>query len=246
MFWHAVPVPETPRDRARIQTMRDITRIGRRHLAEHGAAALSLRAVARDLGVVSSAVYRYVKNRDELLTLLLVACYDELGDAVDAAVAAVPAQGSATHRERFLALGRAVRAWALAEPASYALLYGAPVPGYVAPEERTTGPGTRVAGVLIRIVTEAMADGALDLATLGDPPEPGPGLAAGFASVREQFATELPDAAVARGVLVWASVFGCVSFEVFGQYGPDGLGDPAALFERHLAALADDLGLSAT
>ena len=76
----------TPRERARAQTLADITRIGRDHLAADGAAALSLRAVARDLGVVSSAVYRYVKSRDELLTLLVVDAYNELGDAVDAAV----------------------------------------------------------------------------------------------------------------------------------------------------------------
>ena len=82
----------TPRERARAQTIADIIRLGRQHLAEHGAAALSLRAVARDLGVVSSAVYRYVGSRDELLTLLLVDAYNDLGDAVDAAVEAVPAE----------------------------------------------------------------------------------------------------------------------------------------------------------
>lgn len=227
----------TPRARARAQTMRDIARIGREHLARHGAAALSLRAVARDLGVVSSAVYRYVASRDELLTMLIVEGYGELGDAVDAAVTAVP---ESEHRERFLALGRAVRGWALAEPAMYALLYGAPVPGYAAPEERTTVPGTRVARALIEIAAAAHADGRLAVPAT---PAPGPALARGFEGVREQFATDLPDAAIARGVLVWASVFGCVSFEVFGQYGPDGMGDPEDLFERHLAALADDLGL---
>ncbi|MDN2500607.1 helix-turn-helix transcriptional regulator, partial [Nocardia nova] len=61
----------TPRSRARARTMDEIVRIGRDHLAVHGAAALSLRAVARDLGVVSSAVYRYVRSRDELLTMLV-------------------------------------------------------------------------------------------------------------------------------------------------------------------------------
>src|SRR3982751_5196633 len=81
--------PPTPRERARTQTIADIVRLGREHLAVHGAAALSLRAVARDLGVVSSAVYRYVDNRDELLTLLLIDGYNELGDEVDAAVNAV-------------------------------------------------------------------------------------------------------------------------------------------------------------
>src|SRR5687768_5644222 len=81
-------IPRTPRERARAQTVSDIVRLGREHLATHGAAALSLRAVARDLGVVSSAVYRYVANRDELLTLLVVDAYSELGDAVDVAVSA--------------------------------------------------------------------------------------------------------------------------------------------------------------
>lgn len=232
-------MPGTPRDRARAQTMADIRRIARAHLAEHGAAALSLRAVARDLGVVSSAVYRYVKSRDELLTLLLEEGYNELGDAVDAAVAAVPV---GAHRDRFRALGRAVRSWALAEPATYALLFGSPVPGYRAPEERTVEPGTRVARALMAIGVEAYAAGVL---RVPDGPAPTPALAQGLAGVREQFGLALPDAALARGVGVWTSLFGCVSFEVFGQYGPDGIGDPAALFERHLDLLADALGLPA-
>ena len=100
--------PRTPRERARAQTVADIVRLGREHLALHGAAALSLRAVARDLGVVSSAVYRYVENREELLTLLLIDAYNDLGDEVDAAVAAVP---ESDFGGRFAALGRAVRAW---------------------------------------------------------------------------------------------------------------------------------------
>jgi AcrR family transcriptional regulator len=233
-------MPSTPRQRAREQTMRDITRIGRQHLAQHGAAALSLRAVARDLGVVSSAVYRYVGSRDELLTLLVVDGYDALGDAVDAALAAVP---ESEHRGRFLALGRAVRSWALAEPASYTLLYGGPVPGYAAPEERTTAPGTRVAAALLGIVADAHAAGAATVPEIEPPPSAA--LRAGFDEVRAQLGAGLPDALVSRGTLVWSSLFGCVSFEVFGQYGPDGLGDPAVLFEQHLAALADQLGLVA-
>lgn len=227
----------TPRDRARARTIREITRIGREHLARHGAAALSLRAVARDLGVVSSAVYRYVKSRDELLTLLLVDGYDELGDAVDAALAAVPTD---QHRARFLAVGRAVRTWALTEPATYALLYGGPVPGYAAPEERTTVPGTRVARALLQIAVEAHRAG--QLAAPADLPTTA-ALRAGMDGVRSQFAIDLPDAVLAPGVLAWVGVFGCVSFEVFGQFGPDALGDPATIFELQLGLLADQLGL---
>ncbi|WP_408896388.1 TetR/AcrR family transcriptional regulator [Nocardioides sp. R1-1] len=231
----------TPRARARAQTMEDITRIGRQHLAQYGAAALSLRAVARDLGVVSSAVYRYVKSRDDLLTLLVVDGYDEMADAVASALRQ-PAVAGGSHRDRFLTLGRAVRAWALAEPATYALLYGAPVPGYQAPAERTTGPGTRVARMLLEIAAAALADGSL---AVREPAAPvPPTLVAGFDDVREQFGIDVPDEVLAVGVLAWAGMFGCISFEVFGQYGPGAFGDPAALFEHHLATLAADLGLS--
>jgi AcrR family transcriptional regulator len=219
--------------------MDDITRIGRQHLAEYGAAALSLRAVARDLGVVSSAVYRYVKSRDDLLTLLVVHGYDELGDSVAAAVDAIPKD---RHRDRFLAFGRAIRRWALAEPATYALLYGAPVPGYQAPAEQTTGPGTRTARILLDLAADAHAAGVLQVPRAPDGPTT-PGLAAGLDGIREQFDVSLPDEALSRGVLTQASIFGCISFEVFGQYGPDGLGDPEALFEQHLSVLADQVGL---
>ena len=105
---------------------------------------------------MSSAVYRYVRSRDELLTLLVVDGYDELGDAVDDALAKVAARRLP---RRFLAIGRAVRAWALREPATYALLFGSPVPGYQAPGERTTGPGTRVIRALVKVWEDAYVAG---------------------------------------------------------------------------------------
>ncbi|MDH2413721.1 TetR-like C-terminal domain-containing protein [Nocardioides sp. CER19] len=230
-------MPGTPRDRARAQTMSDIVRIGRHHLATDGAAALSLRAVARDLGVVSSAVYRYVKSRDDLLTLLVVDGYDELGDAVDAAVAAVPADD---FPGRQAAIGRAVRTWGLAEPATYALLFGSPVPGYEAPAEQTMGPGTRVVRALVTLWAEAYAAGRMSPPTVE---VTSPALAAGFSAAREELDLPLPDGVIAAGVFGWAALFGCVSFEIFGQYGDDALGDPAALFEHHLELLAAVLGL---
>jgi len=118
-----------------------IIEVGRRHLVSDGAAGLSLRAIAREIGLVSSAVYRYVASRDDLLTLLLVDAYTELADAVDAAGAGVP---SGDWVERLLAMAHAARRWAIDQPARWALLYGSPVPGYRAPAELTVGPGTRV------------------------------------------------------------------------------------------------------
>jgi AcrR family transcriptional regulator len=99
------------RNRAAIED--EILEVGRRHLAKDGAAALSLRAIARELGMVSSALYRYVASRDELLTLLIVAAFNSLGDAVDQAHATVPPNDLAG---RWQAIGRALRDWALAHP----------------------------------------------------------------------------------------------------------------------------------
>ena len=149
-------------------------------------------------------------------------------------------------RQRFIALGRAVRAWADAETATYALLYGAPVPGYVAPEI-TTVPGTRVPATLLGIARDASEHGLLVLPSgeRGVTAAAGAsGLAGGLAEIRRQFDVDLPDEVLVEGVLAWTSLFGQVSFEVFGQFGADRLGDPAALFELHLDALADRLGLS--
>ncbi len=217
--------------------MADIVRIGRQHLATDGAAALSLRAVARDLGVVSSAVYRYVKSRDDLLTLLVVDGYDELGDAVDRALAAEAADDFVG---RQAAIARTVRAWGLAEPATYALLFGSPVPGYQAPAELTNGPGTRVPGALVRVWTEAFAAGRLEPPAISGA---SPALAAGFAQIRSELGVEVPDALISAALFAWAALFGCVSWEVFGQYGDDGLGDPEALFELHLERLSASIGL---
>lgn len=228
----------TPRSRAREQTMRDIVRIGREHLATDGAAALSLRAVARDLGLVSSAVYRYVASRDELLTLLVVDGYDELGDAVDAALAGVD---RSDHAGRMVAIGRAVRAWGLADPATYALLFGSPVPGYEAPAAQTTGPGTRVVLRLVEVWEDAWQAGAVTVEEDAVSPRR---LSRDLARIRKQMGITAPDELIARGLFAWAALFGCVTWEVFGQYGSATLTDPADLFERHLAALVETVGLT--
>jgi AcrR family transcriptional regulator len=218
--------------------MRDIVRIGREHLATDGSAALSLRAIARDLGLVSSAVYRYVGSRDELLTLLVIDGYDELGDAVDAAVESVD---RARHADQVRALGRAVRVWALAEPATYALLFGSPVPGYQAPSERTTGPGTRVIRRLVQVWEDAWVAGAISMDAQAVAPRR---LSRDLARIRREQGIAAPDDLIARGVLMWAALFGCISFEVFGQYGADTFTQPQDLFEHHLAVLLETVGLA--
>lgn len=204
-----------------------IVEVGRRHLSTDGPAGLSLRAIARDLGVVSSAVYRYVSSRDDLLTLLLIDAYSDLAARVDEASAG-------PWRERILRMAHAARDWAVSEPARWALLYGTPVPGYRAPAERTTGPGTRVGGALFSAVAAGVAAGEIDGG--GVVPEP---LSVDFDGVRAEFGVSIGDGAMAKTVTLWAGLVGAISLEVFGQYGADTFTDPAQLFDLHIRGLID-------
>src|SRR5690242_8975213 len=142
---------QTARQRARAELTREIKEAARRQLAETGAPQLSLRAVARELGMVSSALYRYFPSRDDLLTALIIDAYEAVGECAESAVAAAPRADS---RARWRALCNAVRDWARAHPHEYALVYGTPVPGYQAPQD-TVEPAARVALVLVAVVRGA-------------------------------------------------------------------------------------------
>lgn len=226
----------TGRSRAENRAMMtdEIRRLGREHLATHGAAGLSLRAIAREMGVVSSAVYRYVPSRDDLLTLLLVEAYNDVGDAIDAAVDAIE---PARRRERLLAAAEAAREWALADPARWALLYGSPVPGYAAPGEQTVEPGTRIPALLLRECAAAHSEGRIR----DDLPTPTTGVADDMIAIRDEFGIDTPEAVLAASTTLWAVLVGAISLETFGQYGKDTFAHPAELFrsqiELTLAAL---------
>ena len=184
-------------------------------------------------------MYRYVRSRDELLTMLVVDGYTELADAVDAALSDAP-DDSAT---RLRVLAHAVRDWALAEPARYGLLFGTPVPGYDAPAQETVAPGTRVIAALLRIVETACRTGELT-----DPGGDGgvsPELAADIARICEEFGLQIPDWAMARSLTVWTALFGAVSFDVFDMYGAATFTDRSQVFDIHLDNLVTILGFRA-
>lgn len=225
----------TPRRRAHERTVAELKRLALTQLASEGPAGLSLRALARDLGVVSSAIYRYVPSRDELLTLLIVDAYNALGDAAEAADRR---RRRADLRGRWFAIGRAVRRWAVEHPAEWALLYGSPVPGYAAPAGRTTGPGARVPLLLLRLVAEVEA-GATPLPP--GPPVPA-ALGRDFDQVRAVAAGPVSDARLSAGILAWTALFGIVSFELFGQYRGS-IDHPRPFLDHQLARLADLLGI---
>jgi AcrR family transcriptional regulator len=203
-------VARTARVRARIELTEEIKRVGRRHLTENGAAGLSLRAVARDVGMVSSAVYRYFPSRDDLLTALIIDAYDAVGEIAEAAEANGRTRATST---RLLEVCESVRAWARANAHEYALIYGSPVPGYAAPVA-TIEPASRVPFVLLRLVVEGVERGDIE------PGEPAPlprALRTDFAKLRSLAAPAVPDTVLSRVFALWAQVLGTINLEMFGH-----------------------------
>ena len=198
---------------------------------------LSLRAIARELGMASSAVYRYVSSRDELLTLLIIDGYNNLADDVQRKVARIREPG-----KRFRAIGLACREWALADPRTFALIYGSPVLGYAAPQD-TIAPATRIPVMLVEVLVA------------GGPVPANPAFTARVArslqplnTAAEQWAAphEIDEAGLALGLLAWTHIIGAISFELFGHRHNVVGSSPAdrcTYFQFELDTLARLLGL---
>lgn len=233
----------TARQRARNDITAEILAAARQRLTEQGPGELSLRAVARDVGMVSSAVYRYFASRDELLTALLLVAYNELGEAAENADASVKSRTD--FLKRWVTTCRAVRAWAIAHPGDYALLYGSPVPGYAAPQD-TIAAATRVTMVLVQIGLEAHEHGA----TISPAPAAAPHNvkrvmkeALAFLAARGATANaDSPEIAL-RLICAWTSLFGVISFELFGHL-VGSVSDNDAYFDQVVIRQAVDLGLT--
>jgi len=253
---------KTARQRAREQITAEIIAAARARLRDEGPAQLSLRAVARDVGMVSSAVYRYVTSRDDLLTLLLIEAYNELGAVAEQADAGV--DDRADTAARWMAVCRAIRRWALEHPGDYGLLYGTPVPGYAAPRA-TIDPATRATVVLVRIVADAYradpsrapappaaeapraeASGAHAPAVGGSSADSTRVIASAHQYLAQAGLGEaFPDGSdgVMRLLMAWSSIFGTLSFEMFGHF-VGSVDDSAAYFDEAMRRLAIELGVA--
>jgi AcrR family transcriptional regulator len=232
------PRAATARERARAELTREIKEEARRQLAATGADG---RAVARELGMVSSALYRYYPSRDDLLTALIIDAYNALGDAAERAIA-----GPATARERWIAAWHAVRGWARSNPHEYALIYGSPVPGYRAPEA-TIGPAARVPLAFVGVIRGALSAGEFAgvneaLPVTGALAEQADELSAALARTAAAESPGIAPDALVRAVIAWSQLFGMISFELFGQFV--GSFEPAdALFAHAAVQSAAFVGL---
>ncbi|MFF0183449.1 TetR/AcrR family transcriptional regulator [Streptomyces sp. NPDC005244] len=220
------------RARARIEVTAAIKDEARRQLAADGAAKLSLRAVARELGMVSSALYRYFPSRDDLLTALIIDAYDSLGDTAESAHAAV---GDAGPRDRWIAVCLAARRWALEHPHEYALIYGSPVPGYVAPQE-TVPAASRVGLLLIGVVRDAYRGKGVARTKLSAD------LTAEARRMSAELAPDLPPDVIVPLVAAWAQLYGLIGFELFGQFNRV-VEDREPFFRQAVGRLAHEVGL---
>lgn len=194
----------TPRQRARLETEAQITRIGNRMLDDDGLEGVSLRAIARELGIVSSAIYRYVKNRDELLTILIRDAFTAIADEVDEAL---------TRDESVLTVGVTMLAWSRRHPNRWALIYGTPIPDYQAPRDETVVPGTRIMVTLTNLLEKSSA-----VQTSSELP-PSHALDPLREGLRE-LGLEPDDQVIVRSVTVWAALIGLINALRFGQFGP--------------------------
>jgi AcrR family transcriptional regulator len=204
--------PRGARARVRAELTREIKEAGRRQLAEQGSAGLSLRAIAREMGMVSSAIYRYYPSRDELLTALIIDAYEAMGQAATAAERAVERTDPLG---RWLATTTAVRRWALDVPQEWALIYGSPVPGYHAPTD-TIDPAAILPLLIVGVVGDAHPAAGEDRAAPVSTPLPvsvRTELEALAARLGRPLATEW----LAPTAMAWTQLVGSVNFELFGH-----------------------------
>ena len=232
---HTGGVVEGIRARARAELLSEVSRIARRHLAADGAPSLSVRAIARELGMASSALYRYYPSRDALLTQLIIESYDDLGDAVEAAETAIDRTRVA---DRYRTVWHTVRNWARHHPHEYALIYGSPVPGYAAPDD-TIDPATRVTRIFSHIAADA---DPTQLALRSPTPLP-PGLTGQLEAMSDWSGRTIDPDVLVLGVGLWAQLFGLVSFELFGTF-TNSLDDADEFFDTQIELGLVALGLS--
>ncbi|WP_035739695.1 TetR/AcrR family transcriptional regulator [Parafrankia elaeagni] len=217
------PVPR--RERIRQTTIDEIKTVAHEQLAEHGAAALSLRAVARAMGMTPSAIYRYFDSRSALISALARDAYSSLADTLEAAFRAAPADDQMV---RWLLVARSHRRWAKTHPTEYTLIFGPRPADLTGRPTAVQNEVERSVAVLFRCMQEVVEAGIVDLGVLDA--ELSPGLRARF---QEWDCTDLGPAAEAACMLVWTQLHGLIALDLFDHLPPP-LADSAELFDQQM------------
>lgn len=223
VVWHGVLMGK--RDEARAETTERILAAARAEIAKVGGVGLSMRSVARDVGMVSSAVYRYFPTREDLLTALILESYGALAEALRDVTVGTPTG------ERWSGLADALRAWALRGPHEFQLIYGTPIPGYVAPPA-TVPAAAAVAAPFLDCVSMSRVDSFESME--------GDGTSDGLRALAEECGISV--SAAAAVVAAISELVGFVGNELAGHFV--GLADPAGgLYAAVVGRQVRDLGL---
>jgi AcrR family transcriptional regulator len=241
LVWHTLGMADrtvpTIRAQARADITAEIKAAARRQLAVDGA-NLSLRSVAREVGLSPSALYRYFKGRDALLTALIIESYEALGEAAETGDAAVPDRRDLP--ARWVSMAHAMRDWAVANPKQYTLIHGSPLPGYAAPQT-TVEAATRPVRVIGTILAEALESGLLDFPDPAAPKLPKT-LHAEMRTASDFMSADSDAPTTARVLTAWTQLFGALNFELFGTTN-NLIEHRRAWFDHQTRSMADFIGL---
>ncbi|WP_020576413.1 TetR/AcrR family transcriptional regulator [Actinopolymorpha alba] len=232
-----VAVVLSRRERLRAETSREIKSIALRQMADGGPGAISLRGIAREMGMTARAIYSYFPTRDDLITALITGIAASLAESLQTASNAV---SDTDPGGRLLAWGQALREWALAHPESFRLFYGHPIPGYQPPED---GPvdqtARRVCRELTRLVTAAWPQAR----QLQPEDTSWSDLHPDYVAKIQADLPDVPPAAAALALRVWGRMHGLVALEIDGHIHPVAR-NPAALHRAEMLDLIRSLGLA--
>ena len=215
-----------PTKKKQIQNLQEaIKETAWKQIAEFGAPALSLRAIARELKITAPAIYNYFPDRDALVTALIIDAYKSFGDSQVEARDAIPAKNVLG---RMKAIGLAYRTWAHTYPQRYQLIFGTPIPGYEAPLMEILPFGARSLSALVSVVEQLRTSGKLNVKSF---PEVKVEYKAGF-EMWKKYGGDADILSLSVAMVIWARVHGIVSLEIAGNLPPFGAsGDDLYLYE---------------
>ena len=232
------PRPKRELGRERSATIAQIKAVARQQMTEHGTAGLSLRGIAREMGITAPAIYNYFPLLDDLITALIVDAFTALAESVEAAELHVRSEKCGM---KILASYLAYREWAIAHPVDFQLIYGNPISGYFAPAEITVPLARRPFEGLARLFLEAYQTGEL-VVPAEYVPVPA-SISAHFATWLPEAGYDFPDALLCLLMSGWARIHGMVMLELFEHLGPV-VGHPADFYRYVLGAFLQRLGMT--
>ena len=238
----------TRRERQRAATVQEIKDVARRLLVEQGTSALSLRAIAREMGVTAPALYRYFDGHEALVEALAADFYDELSDSMEAATAAVPLVPSSSADpgtrvgQQLVAAAMVFRSWSVAHPAEFSLIFGTPIPGVALYDETSPAcmAGQRFGLVFAALFLELWATRPF---AVPDVDELDSRLLPQLDDYRQRLGIDLPLPVVYVFLSCWARIYGLVTMEAFGHL-TFALDDAEPVFTTELHQIGRLLGLA--